>query len=190
MLVEEGRCALDSAGETGFELRQIISCIAAMYHCVAVGAQHHEIRDRRFRLAIQLRDGPDMVDLNVIITQRTVCLTEGESTKLAEQATMFCLESRFGLLRQACITLSCLVHSNQNSPFGGGGLFVPRLGRIAGFPELGQSDKPGIGDLHHSHVRLDGGEGMLFNLSPGLSQGVEDGRLARVGKSDYAYFHL
>ena len=68
---------------------------------------------------------------------------------------------------------TCNVHEFDD----GGGLFVWLV-------HLGQLVQPRIGYGHHAHVGLDGAEGIVGALRPGVGDGVEQCALAHVGQTD------
>ena len=93
----------------------------------------------------------------------------------------------------------CILRQNGRFPAGLVPLIVKKLGLEArhvdefhrgedGFfcrHELGNNVQPFIGHGDDAEVGVGGGEGIVSDLGPGMGQGVEYGRFADVGESDY-----
>ena len=65
-----------------------------------------------------------------------------------------------------------------------------RRGGLFGLVEIGQPVQTVIGHSHHAHVGIDGTEGVVGALGAGVGDGVEQGRLAHVGKAHNAELHI
>ena len=61
--------------------------------------------------------------------------------------------------------------------------FDHRRGDLLGVIEVSQELQPLIRHGHHAHVGVDGAEGIVGGLRPGLGQRVEEGTLSHVGKA-------
>ena len=56
-------------------------------------------------------------------------------------------------------------------------------GHLVGLVHLGQLVQPLVRDGHHAHVGLNGAEGIVGRLCPGVGDGVKEGALAHIGQS-------
>ncbi len=66
------------------------------------------------------------------------------------------------------------LHGRRQNPFG--------------VHDRGQGVETRVGDIDDPNVRLNGAEGVVGRFGAGGGDGIEDGRLAHVGKTDDAAF--